>query len=187
MSKAFYLTSIVGAPAAFTAATIFTNVEFFGLDPTPFRNWSMIASLYAFAIFILFWYRAWSALSDEKLKFNPAWMAIPLLIPIFSLYWLFRAVRGWPKAYNRYARERRLNVPPLDAAFFTIYCVFTVAMVFVNPGHFWKVDFYGDNLVLFFVAQAAKSAQLCLDAALIWIVCGAVNRLPAREPESGQT
>jgi hypothetical protein len=187
MSKAFYLTSIVAVPAAFTASVLLSNLEFLGLDPAPFRNWSMIAAFYAFGIYILFWYRAWSAISDKKRKFNPAHMALPLLVPIYGLYWLFKAVRGWPTAYNYYAHERALNVPALDVPLFTAYCVVTVVMTFVNPGNFYKIDFYGGSFFLSVIAQVTKSAQLFLDIVIIWTVCDAVNRLPAGENKSRQT
>jgi hypothetical protein len=179
MSKPFYLASIVAAPAAFMVASWFVNVDAFGLDPSPVRAWSMIASFYAFAIFILLWYRAWKPIAGGPQKFNPAKMALLLLVPLYNLYWFFRAVWGWPKAYNHYAREKNLNLTPLNDKLFLAYCIFTVAAVAVNPGHILKIDFYGRELTLLFISQATKTAQLLFDAVIIWLVCDAVNGLPA--------
>jgi len=181
MSKTFYLFSIVLIPALFMVASWVVNVEALELDPGPVRAWSMIAAFYGVGIFVLFWYRAWRALYGERAKFKPAQMALLLLLPAFNLYWMFKAVRGWPRAYNSYLGERGLDLPPLDDWPFVAYCAFTVVLTFVNPAHFWKVDFYGGHYVLLFLSQVAKSAQLCFDAWIIWTVCGAVNRLPARE------
>jgi hypothetical protein len=184
MSRAFYLFSIVAVPAAFMVASWVASVGALGVGPTPVRAWSMIASFYAFGVFILFWYRAWRPLGGGTQKFNPARMALLLLVPLFNLYWFFRAVWGWPKAYNYVTREKELNVPPVNDKFFLAYCIFTVAAVAVNPGHILKVDFYGREVALLFMSQATKAAQLLFDAVIIWLVCGAVNRLPeeARRP-----
>jgi hypothetical protein len=179
MSKPFYLASIVAVPAAFMVASWFVNVDAFGLDPSPVRAWSMIASFYAFAIFILLWYRAWKPISGGPQKSTPAKMALLLLVPLYNLYWFFRAVWGWPKAYNHYAREKNLNLTPLSDKLFLAYCIFTVAAVAVNPGHILKIDFYGRELTLLFISQATKTAQLLFDAVIIWLVCDAVNGLPA--------
>lgn len=185
MSKSFYLTSIVAVPAAFMIASWFVNVDAFGLAPSPVRAWSMIASFYAFAIFILLWYRAWKAIAGGPQKFNPAKIALLLLVPLYNLYWFFRAVWGWPKAFNHYAREKDPTFAPLNDKLFLAYCIFTVAAVAVNPVHILKIDFYGRELTLLFLSQAAKTAQLCFDAVIIWFVCGAVNRLPAHPEAEG--
>ncbi len=105
-------------------------------------------------------------------------MAFLLLVPLYNLYWFFRAVWGWPKAYNRHARENSLNLSPINDKLFLAYCIFTVAAVAVNPGHILKIDFYGRELVLRFLSQTTKTVQLLFDAVIIWLVCGAVNRLP---------
>jgi hypothetical protein len=178
MSKIFYLFSIVVVPAFFMVASWLAGVEALGLDAGAFRAWSMIASFYAFGVFILLWYRAWGAFAAGPQKSNPARTALLLLVPLFNLYWFFKAVWGWPKAYNYYASEKGLNVSPLDDRFFLAYCVFTVAAVAVNPGHILKIDFYGRELILLFISQVTKTVQLCLDAVIVWVVCAAVNRLP---------
>jgi len=180
MSKPFYLASIVAIPAAFMVASWVVNVDALGLDAAPVRAWSMLASFYAFAIFILLWYRAWRPIAGGAQKFNAAKMALLLLVPLYNLYWFFRAVWGWPKAYNRYAREKSLNLAPINDKLFLAYCIFTVAAVAVNPGHILKIDFYGRELVLLYLSQTTKTAQLLFDAVIIWLVCGAVNRLPAK-------
>jgi hypothetical protein len=72
-----------------------------------------------------------------------------------------------------------LNLTPLSDKLFLAYCIFTVAAVAVNPGHILKIDFYGRELTLLFISQAAKTAQLLFDAVIIWLVSDAVNRLPA--------
>ena len=183
MSKTFYIFSIVVVPALFMAASWFANVEASGVDAAPVRAWSMVASFYGFGVFVLLWYRAWGALAAGPQKFNPARTALLLLVPLFNLYWFFRAVGGWPKAYNRYAGEKNLDLAPLNDKLFLAYCIFTVAAVAVNPGHILKIDFYGRELVLLFASQVTKTAQLCFDAVIIWTVCSAVNRLP-RKAES---
>ena len=101
MSKTFYVVSIVVFPALFTAASWFASIEAPGVDAAPVRAWSMIASFYGFGVFVLLWYRAWGAIAAGPQKFNPARTALLLLAPLFNLYWFFRAVWGWPKAYNR--------------------------------------------------------------------------------------
>ncbi len=179
MSKAFYLASIVAVPAAFMVASCAANVRALGVDPAAVRAWSMIASFYAFGVFILFWYRAWRPVSSGSRKFNPVKMALLLAVPLFNLYWFFRAVWGWPKAFNHFTRENDLNLAPLNDKLFLAYCIFTVAAVAVNPGHILKVDFYGREAALLFIAQATKAAQLLFDAVIVWQVCGAVSRLPA--------
>jgi hypothetical protein len=183
MSKIFYLTSVVAIPAAFMVASWVVNVDALGLNPAPVRAWSMVASFYAFAIFILLWYRAWRPIAGGAQKFNPAKMALLLLIPLYNLYWFFRAVWGWPKAYDYYVREKSLNLAPLNDKLFLAYCIFTVAAVAVNPGHILKIDFYGRELTLLFLSQVTKTAQLLFDAVIIWLVCDAVNGLKTATPD----
>jgi hypothetical protein len=184
MSKIFYLFSIVVVPAFFMAASWLAGVEALGLDAEAFRAWSMIASFYGFGVFVLLWYRAWGALAAGPQKFNPGRTALLLLVPLVNLYWLFRAVGGWPKAYNHYASEKGLNLPPLDDRLFLAYCIFTVAAVAVNPVHMFRIDFYSRELVLLFISQVTKTVQLCLDAVIVWQVCAAVNRLRAPDRPS---
>lgn len=112
MSKTFYVVSIVVVPALFTAASLLANVKALALDAAPVRAWSMIASFYGFGVFVLLWYRAWGAIAAGPQKFNPARTALLLLVPLFNLYWFFRAVWGWPKAYNRFVDDRGLSSPP---------------------------------------------------------------------------
>lgn len=105
-----------------------------------------------------------------------------MLVPLYNLYWFFKAVWGWPKAYDHYVRENDLNLAPLNDKLFLAYCIFTVAAVVVNPVHILKIDFYGRELALLFLSQVTKTAQLLFDAVIIWLVCDAVNGLPAPTP-----
>jgi hypothetical protein len=185
MSRSFYLLSIVAIPAVFMIASWAANSGLLGLEPASVRAWGMIASFYAFGVFILLWYRAWGALAARQEKFNPARTALLLLVPFINLYWMFKAVWGWPKAYNHFAHKKGLNLPLLNDRLFLAYCIFTVAAVAVNPGHILKINFYGREAALLFISQMTKAAQLLFDAVIIWQVCGAVNRLPAARRPTG--
>jgi hypothetical protein len=141
----------------------------------------MVASFYAYGVAVYMWFRAWRALADGDGKFRPGRMALFLLIPLFNLYWFFRAVWGWARAYNGRLRERRLNAPPANEGLFLTYCIFTVAAAVANPGHIARLDFPGDVYVLALVGQALKAAQLCFDVWLVWAVCTRVNALAGAE------
>jgi tetratricopeptide (TPR) repeat protein len=68
-------------------------------------------------------YRMWNAIQDGQVPISP-WKAVGcLLIPIFNLYWFFRAVWGFAQEYNRFVERHRVNTRKLPESLFLAYCV----------------------------------------------------------------
>lgn len=49
-----------------------------------------------------------------------------LFIPIFSIYWIFKAWGGFPAEYNEFIERHQLNVPRLDSQVYMLVPIFTL-------------------------------------------------------------
>ncbi len=105
--------------------------------------------LYAIAVKLLFIYQIWSALPEGTTRLTPLQAAGFLLIPLFNLYWVFVALPGFSRLFNRCREEKAPGSPELPEALFLAY---GIAWVFV-PG----------------AAAVSPSAALTL-AAAGWII-----------------
>jgi hypothetical protein len=62
--------------------------------------------LIAVVLFLAWLYRAWSAVPSRHRGLRPALAVGLLLVPLFNLYWMFRAVPGLSSALRRALGER---------------------------------------------------------------------------------
>ena len=90
------------------------NLTFLSLD---FAVW-----IYLTIVTMVLWYKAWRSIQDDYTSLTPVRAIVFLLIPIFNLYWIFRAFGGFPKDYNAYIKRHNLSVIPLSEKLYEIYC-----------------------------------------------------------------
>lgn len=86
------------------------------IGPGMFIGRSILATLlWVFVIVVLltFIYRVWKAIQDGHASTSPAAAAWLLLIPVFQLYWVFRAVWGFARDYNQFLERRGLELRKL--------------------------------------------------------------------------
>src|SRR4051794_25234400 len=80
-------------------------------------------------------FKAWTAINDGQQRTSPILAALLLLIPLFSLYWVFQSVYGWSQDYNKYiARHNVAGAPKMNEQLFLFQCISLVACIipFVN-------------------------------------------------------
>ena len=79
------------------------------------------------AVLLAFIYRVWKAIEDGEASASPAAAAWLLLIPISQLVWVFRAIRGFAKGYNRFLDRRGLELQRLPERFY-LACSMSLAV-----------------------------------------------------------
>jgi hypothetical protein len=107
-------------------------------------------------------YRMWKAIADAQTKPTPGQAVGYMFIPFYNLYWMFRAISGYPDQYNEYVRRHGLDVPRLGDGVFSAYPFFLLASCIPAVG------------VVFGLFNMLVVAPL-----LIGRACDAVSALPA--------
>ncbi len=70
-------------------------------------------------------YRAWSCLRAGSPRTTPGMAVGMLFVPLYNLYWLFVAIAGLPKDWNRIVAsyDDLKNAPRLSEGIFLAYCI----------------------------------------------------------------
>ncbi len=71
--------------------------------------------------------RMWGAIQDGHTEITVGKAIGFLFIPVFGVYWIFRAWGSFPTEYNNYIDRYSLNVPHLSTAVFTLHPIFTIS------------------------------------------------------------
>lgn len=77
-----------------------------------------LAALFAWVVWLVLVYKMWSAIQDGNARTTPGKACGFLFIPLFNLYWVFQAVWGFAKDYNRLVDRHALQVRKLPEALF---------------------------------------------------------------------
>jgi len=152
MSKPFYLGSIAGGFAlgfilvAIAGALVtynFEGWEDWGAEEWGSGEWmdgtvstfgplAILANalvLYASVVYFVLLYRVWASIQDGYASTTPCRAVGFMFIPLFNIYWQFRAVWGFTKDYNRYIARHRIAVPPMNERLSLSLCVLPLAGV----------------------------------------------------------
>ena len=82
--------------------------------------------LYAKAVAGLFVWAMWRTIRDGRPGLTPLKALLPLFIPLFNFYWLFRAVRGFAFDFNAYAADRKYPHAAISTRLPTMFCLAAV-------------------------------------------------------------
>ena len=184
LSKPFYLGALLGIHAFGVLPAL--AYALFGLQPTD-RLASLIVfcnsalSIAFLVVFFLFWYRAWKAVYSPGVRFTPASRILKLLVPIYHVYWCFKAFWGWAKRYNEYLRERNLALPPVKESVFFIFSLLFAASI-VSVYIRFVLIFLGFLRGMEMPPATALFREvifIVIMGGITYYVCAAVNRLPA--------
>lgn len=99
----------------------------------------LAASLVSIIFFCINIHRAWACLQPGGAQTTPGKAVGFMFIPLFNLYWVFVAIKGLPKDWNRIVSsyEDLKAAPKLSETTFLLYCigvfVFPLAMVMIFP------------------------------------------------------
>ncbi|MFY7818400.1 MAG: DUF4339 domain-containing protein [Akkermansiaceae bacterium] len=85
----------------------------------------LICMLLSGIFFYINLYRAWSCLSSGAPRTSPGKAIGLLFVPFFNLYWLFVAIAGLPKDWNRIVAsyDDLTNAPRLSESVFLMFCI----------------------------------------------------------------
>jgi len=87
---------------------------------------SLLPGIFASIVWLVFLHRIWSSIQGVGARTSPARAVGFLFIPLFSLYWIFEAVWGWTKDFNRLAATQpALRRAPEGVAL--AYCILAIA------------------------------------------------------------
>jgi hypothetical protein len=87
--------------------------------------------------YMMMWYRAWKVVQDGHAHLSPKSAIVWLFVPVFNIYWIFRASVGLVRDLDAYAARHRLEAPPapfFSAAAVSIYFVWSLAPFVGLPG-----------------------------------------------------
>ena len=83
-----------------------------------------VIQVFAIAVLLTFIYRVWKAIQDGEASTSPAAAAWLLLIPVFQLLWVFRAIWGFAKDYNRFLGRHGLELQKAPERFYLACSIF---------------------------------------------------------------
>jgi hypothetical protein len=85
-------------------------------------------------IVIMFYilYRMWDSIQDGVSTSTGKAIGY-LFIPVFSVYWVFKAWNGFPTEYNQYLERHQLNVSPINSSVYLMVPIFILLSVFILP------------------------------------------------------
>ncbi len=139
ISKKFYLTAIFGGLAGMCLLTIVGGI--FGelaqiaeqstlLDFTPYVIGAGITVLLIFSIFIYqlvvhftLLHSMWQSIPPEHKRTTPGKAVGLSFIPVFHIYWRFKALWGWAKDYNTYIAKNNIDAPKMSEKMALILCI----------------------------------------------------------------
>jgi hypothetical protein len=107
-------------------------------------------------------YQMWAAMQDAPGAIPPGKAVGFLFIPLFNIYWVFRAIWGWPAVYNAWRVQQGLDLPAVPSAPF---------LVLILAGMATAIPVIGP-------AVGVGSALLFIY--LVNRICRAINALPLR-------
>jgi len=121
--------------------------------------------LYGFVVLLVLYYKMWKVLPPEAARTTPGKAVGFMFIPIFNLYWMFQALWGWSKDFNRYVEQRGLASPRVSEGVALAVCVLSIIGTLVGwigmaagvpgLGMIFGVPVY--VLLLVFIYQACTS------------------------------
>ncbi len=84
---------------------------------------SGVASLFALVVFLVFIYKVWAAIQDRHARTSAGKATGFLLIPFFNIYWLFRAIWGFAKEFNRFLDRNELAASKLPEKLYLAFSI----------------------------------------------------------------
>ena len=69
-----------------------------------------LIQVFTIVVLLIFVHKVWKPLQDGRASVSPAAASWLLLIPLFHLYWIFRAIWGFARDYNRFLKRRGLEL-----------------------------------------------------------------------------
>ncbi len=117
-------------------------------------------------------YRAWASIQDRHVRTTPERAVGFLFIPVFNLYWLFVAWKGFAEDYNAYVSRHATLAPLLPQGLFSAFCVLQLLGPFVA--------------LLGRIAAGYVAVTAAVGLAVLWYMTRAINELTAERSRAGR-
>ncbi|MBN1612289.1 MAG: hypothetical protein JW940_36995 [Polyangiaceae bacterium] len=145
----------------------------------------LAASLVAAIMLCVIVYKMWTVVQDGRARTSPAMACGLLLVPVFNLFWMFRAIRGFATEYNAFLDRNELTVPPLPQKLFLALPILVLTsnvlggFLLVAQAAGWLQNMRDGIQLHAGLSSAFYSAVTALWCAVVFLVCEAVSRVPA--------
>ncbi|MDK9701048.1 MAG: hypothetical protein OEM52_12950 [bacterium] len=173
MNKLYFLPTILIPIGLGVLYDIWHNMIAAG-DPLASMGGSIVNPIRVFGliIFLSFVYKLWDAIQDGKTRPSALMAAGLLLVPLWNIYWRFKAFLGWTTAYHEYARRNQLQVPTIPTWSFLTFSVIGLAV-----GVLRYIDRFWESAWMAASVYGLQAVNLVMLGIVISHSCDAVNAL----------
>lgn len=123
VSKGFFLGS-VAAGGMIGIILIGVGID---LESTWLSGLGKLVMLYGGIVWLVLWYKAWSSIQDGYARTTPGKAIGLLFIPFFNIYWVFQAIWGFAKDFNKYTERHSIVARRLPEGLFLAYVIVVLA------------------------------------------------------------
>ncbi len=126
ISKGFFLGSVAVALGISDILIVLGSIKVRGGDPEAgmgLIGLSWLPMLFGGIVMAVLWYKMWAAIQDGNARTTPGKAIGFLFIPFFNIYWMFQAVWGYAKDFNRYIERHGINTQQLPEGLFLTYTI----------------------------------------------------------------
>jgi serine/threonine protein kinase len=129
------------------------------------------ALLFGATLALLFW--MWKAIQDGHTRMSPGFAAGLILIPGFNLYWIFPAIGGFAKAYNKFLERHELPLRKLNRRLFLL-CSVSFVVYWLSPLYDRSISFHQYDS---HVWRLVLVLHACFLLPTVLSICGRVDAL----------
>ena len=142
-----------------------------------------IGYLLGLVVFVVFVYKAWKAIQDGQARTSAGKAAGFLLIPFFNIYWLFQAIWGFAKDYNRFLGRNELAGSKLPEKLYLAFSILISARWLYKTVATLKPITGVGYLLGPYYSYFLTILTCILAVIVIYKTCNAVNVLPGPTAE----
>ncbi|MBN1974066.1 MAG: hypothetical protein JW787_10540 [Sedimentisphaerales bacterium] len=86
-------------------------------------------SIFGLVVFCMFLYHAWWSIQPYGVRTTPGKAVGFCFIPFFNFYWIFHAIYGLAKDFNKIVRERSLHLNFISEGLALTYCILILVSI----------------------------------------------------------
>jgi predicted Zn finger-like uncharacterized protein len=133
VKKWFYVGGWLGGHIAFwvflgLAIILISDFPRIGLS---LAQLSTIALAFAIVVGMTLLYKMWAVIAAFGGRTTPSKAVWFLFIPYFNLYWIFQAIWGWTKDYNKICKNHDINLPRMPEGLALVISILRAGPTFV--------------------------------------------------------
>jgi hypothetical protein len=153
----------------------------------------ILTLIFVSIVYLVTIYKLWSIFPPSFARTSPGQAVGFLFIPFFNYYWIFVAILGWSKDYNKFIAEKRISAPPLPESIAMAYCIITLVSVFILLGiysymvtSFSGIPNLGTIIIIQIILGILSISQFIIQILFISKACDGANAVLAHSASSNQ-